>query len=35
MDVVTAPQPISSVKDFLAKSEKLLIDGKCVDTASG
>jgi acyl-CoA reductase-like NAD-dependent aldehyde dehydrogenase len=35
MDAVTVPQPISPVKDFLAKSQKLLIDGKRVDAASG
>ena len=35
MDAVTVPQPISTVKDFLAKSQKLLIDGKRVDAVSG
>ena len=35
MGAVTVPQPISSVKDFLAKSQKLVIDGKRVDAASG
>ena len=35
MDAVTVPQPISPVKDFLAKSQKLLVDGKRVDSASG
>ena len=35
MDAVTVPQPISPVKDFLAKSQKLVIDGKRVDAASG
>ena len=35
MDAVTVPQTISPVKDFLAKSQKLLIDGKRVDAASG
>ena len=27
MDAVTVPQPISPIKDFLAKSQQLLIDG--------
>ena len=35
MDAITVPQPISPVKDFLAKSQKLLIDGKRVDAISG
>jgi hypothetical protein len=35
MDAVTVLQPISPVKDFLAKSQKLLIDGKRVDAISG
>jgi hypothetical protein len=35
MDAVTVPEPISPVKDFLAKSQKLLIAGKRVDAASG
>jgi acyl-CoA reductase-like NAD-dependent aldehyde dehydrogenase len=35
MDAVTVPQPISPFKDFLAKSQKLLVDGKRVDSASG
>jgi hypothetical protein len=35
MDAVTVPQPISPVKDFLAKSQKLLIDSKRVYAASG
>jgi hypothetical protein len=35
MDVVTVPQSISPVKDFLAKSQKLLINRKRVDTANG
>ena len=28
MNTVTTPEPISSVKDFLSKPQKLLIDGK-------
>ena len=35
MDAVKVPQPISPDKYFLAKSQKLLIDGKRVDAASG
>ena len=35
MDAVTIPEPISPVKDFLANSQKLLIDGKRVDAVSG
>ena len=35
MDAVTITQPISPVKDFLAKFQKLLIDGKRVDIISG
>jgi acyl-CoA reductase-like NAD-dependent aldehyde dehydrogenase len=35
MDAVNIPEPISPVKDFLANSQKLLIDGKCVDAVSG
>jgi acyl-CoA reductase-like NAD-dependent aldehyde dehydrogenase len=35
MDAVTVPQPISPVKNFLTKSQKLLIDGKRVDATSG
>ena len=35
MDAVTVPQPISPVKDFLAKSQKLLIDSKRVYAANG
>jgi acyl-CoA reductase-like NAD-dependent aldehyde dehydrogenase len=35
MDAVTVPQLISPVKDFLAKSQKLLIDDKRFDAASG
>ena len=35
MDAVTIPEPISPVKDFLANSQKLLIDGKRVDAISG
>ena len=35
MDAVTVPQPISPIKDFLAKSQQLLIDGKRVDAISG
>ena len=35
MDAVAIPEPISAVKDFLSKSQKLLIDGKRVDAASG
>jgi acyl-CoA reductase-like NAD-dependent aldehyde dehydrogenase len=34
-DAVTIPEPISPVKDFLANSQKLLIDGKRVDAVSG
>ena len=35
MDAVTIPEPISPVKDFLANSQKILIDGKRVDAISG
>ena len=35
MDAVTVPEPISPVKNFLTKPQKLLIDGKRVDAASG
>mgnify|MGYP006154306911 CR=1 FL=1 len=35
MNAVTVPEPISPVKGFLAKSQKLSIDGKHVDAASG
>ena len=35
MDAVTVPEPISPVKKFLTKSQKLLIDGKRVDAANG
>jgi hypothetical protein len=35
MDTVTVPQQVSPVKDSLLKSQKLLIDGKRVDAASG
>ena len=35
MDAVTIPEPISPVKDFLANSQKLLIDGKRIDAVSG
>jgi hypothetical protein len=35
MDEVTIPEPILPVKDFLANSQKLLIDGKRVDAVSG
>ncbi len=35
MDAVTIPEPISPVKEFLSKTQKLLIDGKRVDAASG
>ena len=35
MDTVTIPEPISPVKDFLSKTQKLLIDGKRVDASSG
>ena len=34
MDAVTVPQPISPVKYFLAKSQKLLIDVKRVYATS-
>jgi phenylacetaldehyde dehydrogenase len=35
MDAVTIPEPISPVKAFLAKPQKLLIGGKRVDATSG
>jgi hypothetical protein len=35
MDAVEVPQPISPDKYFLAKPQKLLIDDKRVDAASG
>ena len=35
MDAVNIPEPISPVKDFLANSQKLLIDGKRIDAVSG
>ena len=35
MTTATAPQPLSAIKDFLASPQKLLIDGKRVDSASG
>jgi hypothetical protein len=35
MYVITISQPISPLKDFLTKSQKLLIDRKRVDAASG
>ena len=35
MDDVVIPKPISAVKDFLLKPQKLLIGGKHVDTVSG
>ena len=34
MTTATAPQPLSAIKDFLASPQKLLIDGKRVDSAS-
>ena len=35
MDTVTIPEPISPVKEFLSKPQKLLIDGKRIDAISG
>ena len=35
MTTATTPQPLSAIKDFLAAPQKLLIDGKRVDSASG
>ena len=35
MDDVVIPEPISAVKDFLLKPQKLLIGDKRVDTVSG
>ena len=35
MDDAVIPEPISTVKDFLSKPQKLLIDGKRVDAVSG
>ena len=35
MNAVTVPEPISPVKGFLAKSQKLSIDGKNVVAANG
>ncbi len=35
MDTVTIPEPISPVKDFLSKPQKLLINGKRIDAISG
>ncbi len=35
MDAATIPEPISPVKEFLSKTQKLLIDGKRVEAASG
>ena len=35
MDTVTIPEPISPVKDFLSKPQKLLINGKRIDASSG
>ncbi len=35
MDATTIPEPITPVKEFLSKPQKLLIGGKRVDAASG
>ena len=35
METVTIPEPISPVKEFLSKPQKLLIDGKRIDAISG
>ena len=35
MNTLTTPKPLSAVQDFLASPQKLLIDGKRVDSASG
>nr|MBC8282999.1 aldehyde dehydrogenase family protein [Nitrospinota bacterium] len=35
MDAATIPEPISQVKEFLSKPQKLLINGKRVDAAGG
>jgi phenylacetaldehyde dehydrogenase len=35
MTSATIPEPLSAIKDFLAAPQKLLIDGKRVDSASG
>ena len=35
MDAVTIPEPISPIKDFLANSQKSMIDVKRIDAVSG
>lgn len=35
MTIATIPEPLSAIKDFLSSPQKLLIDGKRVNSASG